>query len=155
MTEFVLHNAQDGYQTIKTGAWPLAKSHLIAGRKLLLTIRDWEDTQTEKQRRYYFGAVIAQIVAQAKINGMGATKDGWHNFFKREYIGYRVTQEAVAGRKRTVTMRKLGSLKDLRVRAMNEYIEKVTAHAATEFGVQFGGWIDPVTGEIYEAGRKP
>ena len=41
------------------------------------------------------------------------------------------------------------STEDLGIKGYSEYIERVTAHAATELGVEFTEeWVDPQTGEV-------
>lgn len=107
-----------------------------AGR-LVVTIREQEDQRSLQQNAFYWGFVLKQISAQATIGGIGSDENGWHYFFKKTVLGYRITRTKVPGSKRPVIRRELRSTQGLSVKAMSKYLEEVMAKAATEFGVTF------------------
>lgn len=58
----------------------------------------------------------------------GTPKDDWHDYYKAKFLGRVVT---VGGRQWRVT----GSTKDLNTVQMTDYLNKVQADAAAEFGI--------------------
>lgn len=107
------------------------------GKRLIATIRELEDVRSIQQNKFYWSFVLKTISEQARINGIGADAEGWHYFFKKNVLGYRITKVKVPGSKRPVIRRELRSTTGLSVRRMSEYLEQVMATAATEFGVTF------------------
>jgi hypothetical protein len=87
-----------------------------------------------RQNAFYWSAVLPQIAAQAP--GAWAV-DAWHEAFKRTILGYEVVKAVVAGRKRPTVYRRLRSTKDLTVKQMSEYLDRVIADAVDAYGVQF------------------
>lgn len=143
-----------GYQAMTNQLWPWIKATLVAGHKLTVMASVQEDDRTLIQNRFYWSAgCLGAIAEQAKVAGIRYESDAWHNLFKRKFLGYEILKEKVAGTKRTLVIRRLRSTSDLKVKAMNTYLEQVQAYATTELGVTFEtqDWrhaIDPVTGEI-------
>lgn len=106
-------------------------------RRVKVTVEDVEDDRSLKQNAFYWSFVLKQISAQAVINGIGSDENGWHYYMKKRLLGYRVFKQRVPGSKRPAIRRELRSTTKLKVKAMSEYMEKVMAAAATEFGVTF------------------
>ena len=136
---------------------PYCKPILDAGDGVAIVAMPLKDARSLKQNRYYWKAVLTPISDQARLDGIGATTDGWHLYYKRMYLGYEFKKTYVPGNKRVSIIRELRSTTKLSVRNMAVYLTKVQAHATTVFGVQFpllnweqwtGQDIDPETGEI-------
>lgn len=127
---------------------PWAKSMLAAGHKLLVECRLAEDAKTDAQRRYYHGAILTQIAQKAEINGQKFPLAVWKEHFRAEFLGFKTvtTVNPMTGKKHRRRVRV--STEDLGVKAYAQLIEKVTAFAVTDLGVQFDAWVDPVTGEV-------
>lgn len=142
------------YQSITNELWPWAKPMLIAGHHLTVKASVPEDDRTLIQNRYYWsGACLGAISDQAKIAGVRYDAVAWHNLFKRQFLGYEIIKERVAGSKRLLVIRRLRSTSKLKLRAMNKYLEQVQAFGASDLGVFFDTpgwkeWVEPETGEI-------
>jgi hypothetical protein len=119
-------------------AYAHAQALLLNGAKrVVISTAEQEDDRTLKQNRFYWGPCLKEISQQALILGERWTDEAWHEYFKREFLGYEITKVRVAGRKRPTIIRRLRSTTTLKVKAMSEYLDKVQAFAATELGVQF------------------
>lgn len=118
-----------------------------------------EDDRSLRQNKFLWSYVYRQISHQAVIDGIGADEDGWHLYFKKRVLGFKVMKTKLPGKKRKSIHRELRSTTKLKVPAFSKYLEQVMAIAATEFGVTFGDakwetWddrqVDQSTGEILE-----
>jgi hypothetical protein len=140
--------------------WPWAKPKLIAGGTVTIKASIWEDDRSLRQNRFYWSAAcLGAIADQAKVTGIRYEAQAWHNLFKRQFLGFEVIKEQVAGSQRKRVIRQLRSTSALKLRAMNVYLEQVQAYAATELGVFFETaswqeWVDPQTGEITRLDRQ-
>jgi hypothetical protein len=121
---------------------------LLQGHSLDLEVRLHEDSKTDQQRKYYHGVVLDQIARQARVNGQKFPLAVWKEHFRAEYLGHKsVTYlNPLTGKKHRRRVRK--STEDLGVKAYAVLIERVTAFAVTELGVEFPAHVDPETGEI-------
>lgn len=149
-----LINPQQAHQVIEA-AWKLAKSITTAGGRLMLTLVDAEDAKSSKQRRYYHGVILKEIALKASINGEKFSLAVWKEHFRREYLPdkRKRVKNPVTGKSMTIRVRQ--STEDLSVKKYGQLIERVTAYAVTELGVQFSEpnfdrWsdVDPETGEV-------
>lgn len=151
------HNPQQAHAAMSASLWPWVKSMTTAGHAVDVRAMPAQDDRTIEQNRFYWGVVLKETSQQARINGVGATPDGWHLYFKREFLGYKFTKTTLPGKKRPSVIKTLRSTADLKVKAMSVYLERCIAHAATDFGVMFSvsRWqdyrADAETGEIVEA----
>jgi hypothetical protein len=151
LARVTLHNPVQGHKAYSDG-WKIAKAHLTAERKIDVLFIDHEDDLTDKQRRYYHGYVLTVIAQQVKVNGTRYVMPVWKEHYRKEFLGFKTKTEInpLTGKKHRRRVRV--STEGLGVRGYNTLIEKVTAHASTEFGVMFpvelGEWIDQETGEI-------
>jgi len=132
-----MHNPQQGHAALTGQGWPWAKSMLMAGHRLVVEFRPLDDEKTERQRRYYHGVVLTEIAQQAVVNGQRFPMHVWKEYYRDKFLGHKVKSfvNPVTGRK--VRRRVRVSTEDLGVKAYSELIEKVTADAATEHGVEF------------------
>lgn len=105
--------------------------------QLAVTVQPLEDQRSIQQNRYYWGFLLKHISEQAKVNGIGATPDGWNLFMKKEFLGYTFTKVKEPGKTRKTVRKELRSTRGLSVKKMAEYMQKIEAMAATDFGVQF------------------
>ena len=136
---------------------PWAKKLLIDGHALVAEFRLAEDNKTDKQRAYFHGVILTEIAKQAKVNGQRFDFKTWKEYFRKEYLGFKTvtTINPMTGKKSRNRVRV--STEDLGVKAYSNYIDRVTAFAVTELGVEFSvkRWedyrIDAETGEILEA----
>jgi hypothetical protein len=138
-------------------AYSIAKLLIQDGRRAMISVCEEEDDRSLKQNKFYWGPCLGEISHQAKLNGVGFDEDGWNWYFKRKFLGYRFKKVMVPGNKRVSVIKELISTKDLSVRKMSTYLDKVQAHAATDFGVEFscpnwvqwnGSMVDLSTGEL-------
>ena len=146
----ILHEPVQAHAVITKTLWPNCKALLMAGHKLAIEVRRAEDAKTDKQRRYYHGYVLKTIAQQAVVNGKRFDLKTWKEHFRAEYLGFKVrtTKNPITGKK--VRRRERVSTEDLGVKGYSQLIERVTAFAVTELGVEFQEeWMDPDTGEIF------
>lgn len=118
-------------------AYLFAQQVIANGKAAHIVAHEHEDDRTLTQNRYYWGVVLKEISEQAQIEGQRWTVDAWHELFKRTQLGYEIKRVKVAGRKRAVTIRRLKSTRDLKVKPMGVYLDKVQAFAVTDLGVRF------------------
>lgn len=142
-------NPQQAHASLNQTVVPWAKSMMMAGHRLIGEFRLAEDVKTDAQRRYYHGVILAEIAKQAKVNGQAFPLAVWKEHFRNEYLGYKSVTciNPMTGKKSRRRVRK--STEDLGVKAYAQLIEKVTAFAVTDLGVEFPARVDPETGEIY------
>ncbi len=143
-----LQNEVQGHAAVKA-VWSWAKAQLSAGRPVDLEARLHEDAKTDKQRRYLHGYVLMTIARQAKVNGQQFDMRTWKEHFRAEFLGFKTvtTKNPMTGKK--VRRRVRVSTEDLGVKGYGEYIERVTAFAVMNLGVEFTEeWTDPETGEV-------
>ncbi len=144
-----LQNEVQGHAAVKA-VWQWAKAQLNSGRPVDLEARLHEDAKTDKQRKYLHGYVLMTIARQAKVNGQQFDMRTWKEHFRSEFLGFKTvtTKNPMTGKK--VRRRVRVSTEDLGVKGYGEYIERVTAFAAVELGVEFAEeFVDPNTGEIF------
>lgn len=142
MSEYALHtvflNPEQAKKAISGQIAPYCKNLWAQGiDQLAVTIQPLEDQRSIQQNRYYWGFLLKHVSEQAKVNGIGATPEGWHLYFKKELLGYEFTKVREPGKTRKTVRKELRSTTGLSVKKMAEYMQKVEAMAATEFGVQF------------------
>lgn len=108
-----------------------------AGKRIAVHLCDIEEARSLQRNREYWGYVLRPISEQAQIDGIGATAEGWHDYYRKMFLGYEFTKVKEPGKKRPSVKRALKSTTKLSERAMRNYCEEVRAHAATTFGVTF------------------
>ena len=85
--------------------------------------------RTKKQnRRYWGGGVLAQVAAQAVVNGKLFSAETWHEMFKRQFIG---VIELPSGEVIGASSTKLTTAE------FCNFCDQVEAYAATELNVTF------------------
>jgi len=147
-------NPVEAHKTLSDQVWKQVKALAMDGHATVVEIRIAEDCKTDKQRRYLHGCVLLNIAMQADVNGQKFPMCVWKEHFRAEFLGFktRTHKNPITGKK--VRRRERVSTEDLGVKGYNEYIERVTAFAVTDLGVEFpDGWVDPTTGEIWSRTR--
>lgn len=134
----VFLNEQQAMAAIRGQIGPYCKQKWAEGAgRLSVVIQPEEDDRTLRQNAFLWGFVYKHISEQALIAGTGATGDGWNLYYKRMFLGYRFKKTMLPGKKRPSVIKELRSTKDLKVKPMSDYLDKVMAHAATTFDVCF------------------
>lgn len=122
----------------------------VAGHATVVEVRTAEDCKTDKQRRYLHGYVLMTIAREARVNGQQFDMRVWKEHLRAEFLGHKTVthRNPITGKK--VRRRERVSTESLGVKGYAEYIDRVTAYAATELGVEFREeWVDPETGEVF------
>lgn len=152
-----LFNPQQAHQALTAQLWPQIKALTTAGHRLMLTVVDAEDAKSAKQRRYYHGVILTEIAQKASINGQKYSMAVWKEYFRKTYLidKRRVCTDPLTGKKSKRRIRV--STEGLSVKQYAGLIERVTAYAVTDLGVQFSErnfdrWsdADSETGEILQ-----
>ena len=122
-----LHNRKQAWFVIKEQVYPFIGHWMEAGKRLVLTIKLGKRTNRQN-RRYWGKGVLAQIAAQATVNGRLYAAETWHEQFKRMFIGViELPNGQVQGM----------SSKELSTAEFCEFCTEVEAYAASELGVTF------------------
>ena len=153
MTAATFHlsaNPVEAHKTLSASVWQQIKALAVAGHGTVVEVRTAEDVKTDKQRRYLHGYVLMTIARQAAPGGQKFDMMTWKEHFRAEFLGHKTVtvKNPMTGKK--VRRRVRVSTEDLGVKGYSEYIDRVTAFAATELGVEFREeWVDPETGEVF------
>lgn len=125
-------------QLIASRLGPYCRQQWAQGvQRISVSAEPEEDTTEARWFREYWGYVLKPISEQAQVNGIGTDADGWHLYYKRMFLGYVITKTRLPGTKRWSISRTLKSTRKLSGKVRREYMEKVRAHAASTFGVEF------------------
>jgi hypothetical protein len=116
---------------------PWCKDRMAEGKQVVASFEVAQDIRSLQQNAFMWAFVLKNISQQAQLEGIGATADGWHLYYKRMFLGYQLKKVKVPGKKRPSITRELRSTTKLSVPKMSKYMEQVMAHAATTFGVAF------------------
>lgn len=122
-----LHNRQQAWAAIKAQAFPFLAQVLQGGHRWVMTIGPRKRTKAQN-RRYWGNGVLAQVAAQAAINGRLYSTETWHEQFKRMFIGVeQLPNGDVIGKSSTA----------LSTVEFSEFCTQVEAYAASALGVTF------------------
>jgi hypothetical protein len=122
-----LHNRAQAWAAIKAQVFPFLATVLQGGGRWVLSITRRKRTP-KQNRRYWGGGVLAQVAAQAVVNGKLYPPEVWHEQFKRQFIGaLELPNGQVIGKSST----------DLTTTEFSEFCDQVEAYAASELGVTF------------------
>lgn len=124
-----------------------AQALLANGERVRITVAPDHDDITVKQRRFLHGPVLRQISEQVRVDGVRYTAEVWKEHLRRLFLPDRWEMRKVprwdaekgmlVPAKRATPHRVRVSTEDLSIKQYSEYIDRVLAHAATEWGVQF------------------
>ena len=122
-----LHSRQQAWAAIKAQVFPFLATVLQSGQRWVLTISKRKRTKPQNAR-YWGKGVLAQIAAQAVVNGKLFAAETWHEQFKRQFIGViELPNGEVIGK----------SSADLTTAEFSDFCAQVEAYAASELGVTF------------------
>ncbi|MGL4573860.1 MAG: recombination protein NinB [Burkholderiaceae bacterium] len=135
MTELIARSPKEAHAAVQD-IWAEAKALTLQGRAVRLVVAEQGDDRSLAQHKRYW-AILTEIAEKAKASGAVASPEGWHWYMKQKFLGYTFEKVKLPFAKRTSVRRTLKSTTALSVKAFSEYMEKVEAHAATDFGVVF------------------
>lgn len=69
-----LWEPQSAYEAIKSTLWPLAKAHLLAGRRMVLELRPASKTRDQEEK---YHAMVGDIAKQAQHLGATWAPEDW------------------------------------------------------------------------------
>lgn len=122
-----LHNRAQAWLAIQKQLYPFLKNALQGGGRWVLTVARMKRTKPQN-RRYWGKGVLAQIAAQAVVNGKQYPAEVWHELYKRKFIGViELPNGEVIGKSST----------DLTTAEFSAFCDQVEADGATEHGVTF------------------
>lgn len=135
--EFVLKNR---------GVWPFvvafikanAASYIERGKPLRLIVTAEEKKRTVEQNAFYFGVVLRDVAEQVWVDGQQFSQSAWHEMLAEEFAP---REELKLPGGKVFNRRK--STSDMSVSEFSEYVTKVQAYVANEFGVSFDGGTHP------------
>lgn len=130
-----LHTAEQAHDAIARMVWPFAKEQIRQGHELVIEARLLGDAITQAQRGYLHAVVLTEIAQFAIANGEQFPMPVWKEWFRNEFLGFRVVTSINPFTKKKVRRRVRISTEDLGVRALAQYIDRVIAFAATDLGV--------------------
>lgn len=121
-----LYNRPQAWAAIKGQLFPFLAQVLQGGHRWVLTVGKRKRT-VPQNRRYWGKGVLAQIAAQATVNGRLYPAEVWHEQFKRMFIGViELPNGQVVGKSST----------DLDTAQFSEFCTEVEAYGAG-LGVTF------------------
>ena len=122
-----LHSRQQAWAAIKAQVFPFLATAMQSGQRWVLTISKRKRTKPQNAR-YWGKGVLAQIAAQAVVDGKLYSAETWHEVFKRKFIGViELPNGELIGESST----------GLSTTEFCEFSDQVEAYAATELGVVF------------------
>lgn len=105
---------------------------LDRGGLLRIIVTEDERKRTNEQNRYFHGPVLDAITEQAWWEGRRYPKEFWKEYFRRRYL---LKDEWTAPTGEIIQV--YWSTADLNVGQMTEFLQKVQAESASEWGVVF------------------
>lgn len=125
--ELELHNRQQAWAVIQSRLFPFLKERLLTESRWVLKVERRKRTKPQN-RRYWGQGVLAQIAAQATVNGRMFDAEVWHEMFKRMFAGViELPNGGVIGKSTT----------GMTTVEFAQFCDQVEAWAATELGVTF------------------
>lgn len=121
---------------------------------LLVTVGQALEPIGVAQRGFYHKAVLGQISEQVRVNGERFVLAIWKEFYRKLFLPDTWEMRKLPGQKRATPVRVRHSTEELGVKGYSELIDKVIAHAATEWGVEFYFLADERDAVRYQPARK-
>jgi hypothetical protein len=113
------------------------KALLLNGENVLVTVGQALEPIGVKQRGFYHKAVLGQISEQVRVNGERFVIAIWKEFYRKLFLPDTWEMRKLPGQKKATPVRVRHSTEELGTKGYSELIDKVIAHAATEWGVEF------------------
>lgn len=120
----------------------LARDPENAGKVFRIIVGEERDSLSARQRRFMHGPLLGQVSEQVRVNGERFVMAVWKRYYKGLFLGHTWEMVKLPGQKRATPRKVQVSSEDLSVKQYSDWIDKVLAHAATEFGVRFVFKID-------------
>ncbi len=114
-----------------TQAYQVARSLLTDGKRVNISVSEDCATITLKQRAFLHRSVFPQVSEQVRVGGERYVPDVWKEYFRNLFLGSKFIQVG------SVTVEIRNSTEDLNIKKYSEYIDRVIAHASTEWHVAF------------------
>lgn len=138
----------DAWRIACTTIYRAGEALIADGKEVRASVCEHDNPLTLRQLRFIHGPILQQISDQVRVNGVQFTKEAWKVHLKDLFIPDEWEMRQVpfvrdlkTGKwrpsRRRVPVKKDKSLKDLGVKRCSEFIDKVLAHAAIEWGVEF------------------
>lgn len=149
--QIILNEPSQAHKALQK-VWLDVKNKLLAGKRQVLELRDYDDCVTNLQRRYYHGFVLLEISKQALVDGKKYNLDTWKEYMRKIYLGDKIvtTINPMTGAETKEVVRV--SSESLTITGYNALIEQVTAFAVTDLGVNFNqdfdAWIAEQVGAL-------
>lgn len=122
----------EAWRAAATDIYRAGEALIQAGQAVAASVCEWEDDISARQRRFLHGAVLTQISEQARGDkGERYRMEVWKELYRSQFLGS--NWEMVRGKPIEIRI----STESLGVKAYSEYIDRVIADAATEWGVVF------------------
>lgn len=128
---------QEHWRAAATAIYRAGEAMIAAGKPVQVTLTEWEDDMTARQRAFLHAAVFPQIAEQVSAAGIRYTAELWKEYYRKLFLGSRYVMQRLPGQKKAVPVKVRVSTEDLGIKAYSLHIDKVIAHAATEWGVVF------------------
>lgn len=113
-----------------------------AGKVFRIIVGEERDSLSARQRRFMHGPLLGQIAEQVRVNGERFVIAVWKRYYKDLFLGHTWEMVKMPGQKKATPRKVPVSSEDLSIKQYSEWIDRVIAHAATEFGVRFVFQID-------------
>lgn len=130
---------QQAHKAMTAQIWPLLKAHLMAGRRMVLTLAP-ETRSLEQNRRMW--AMLAEISQQVDWYGRKLSAEEWKHVFSAALK----KQDVVPGIDGGFVV--LGTSTSKMTRAEMSELQTLMEAFGAEKGVRFSADVDPETGEI-------
>lgn len=127
------------WRAAATAIFRAGEAMVAAGKPVQVTLTEWEDDLTARQRGFLHAAVFPQVAEQAHV---GERRERfvakiWKEYFRERFLGHRWEMVKMPGQKRATPRKVRISTEDLGIKAYSDYIDKVIDHAVDELGVVF------------------
>ena len=87
--QIILNDPTQAHKALQK-LWLDVKNKLMAGKRQVIELRNYDDCVTSLQRRYYHGVVLAEIAKQAVIDGKKYNLETWKEHFRKQYLGDKI-----------------------------------------------------------------
>lgn len=134
--QITLINHLQGYELFKK-LWIHCKAQLMAGNKIVVEARLYDDMLSTQQRKYLHGVIYNEIAKQAVIDGRKYSLAIWKEYARNKFLGEKIETviNPMTGAERKEVVRV--SSESLTVKQYTLLIEQVTAWATTDLNVNF------------------
>lgn len=156
--------SREAWRTAAEAIYRAGQALIDDGKRVRILAEEAEDSLTLRQLKFIHGPVLQQISEQVRVGGVLYTKEVWKEHLKDLFIPdawdmVRVLLvDAKTGQlrasKRKVPRKRKKSIADLGVKRCSDFIDKVLAHAATEWGVVFRFELDERDAVRYRPASK-